>query len=97
MRALVSVQLHSDGNLRVPMERAFQRPPDPNHPAYPILDKQRVLLQMKNSADKMIPWTLVVKVACEVFQCVACSLRSGLLCILLDFVAVDYHIFSFSF
>lgn len=26
------------------MERAFQRPPDPNHPAYSTLDKQKELL-----------------------------------------------------
>ncbi len=30
--------------IKGPMERAFQRPPDPNHPAYSTLDKQKELL-----------------------------------------------------
>uniref|UniRef100_A0A8C1PDC5 Gypsy retrotransposon integrase-like protein 1 n=4 Tax=Cyprinus carpio TaxID=7962 RepID=A0A8C1PDC5_CYPCA len=32
--------------LKGPMERAFQRPPDPSHPAYSTLDKQSELLNI---------------------------------------------------
>lgn len=32
--------------IKGPMERAFQQPPDPNSPAYPILDRQKELISL---------------------------------------------------
>ncbi len=39
--------------LKGPLERALHRPPDPNNPAYPILDRQQNLIsQVKKNVER---------------------------------------------